>query len=144
MSQNINRQTESLSSRNKSIVFFDGRCGLCDKVVQFILTMDKDKVFLFAPLQGQYAGQNLKEDYIKNQNTIVLVEGDHIYTKSDAVLRIITQLGSLWKCLLVLKIFPKNMRDNIYLFFSERRFVLFEKMDSCRIPNESEKERFLM
>ncbi|MGD9856799.1 MAG: thiol-disulfide oxidoreductase DCC family protein, partial [Planctomycetaceae bacterium] len=35
------------------IVFFDGVCGLCSRVVDFVMARDPQGVFRFAPLQGQ-------------------------------------------------------------------------------------------
>ena len=58
------------------IVFFDDRCGLCERSVVFFLKRDTKKQFLFAPLSGKTATVELKE-WLKSHSavdSIVLVE----------------------------------------------------------------------
>ena len=38
-----------------SVVFYDGVCGLCSRLVRFLLRRDRDGRLLFAPLQGGLA-----------------------------------------------------------------------------------------
>ena len=37
------------------IVFFDGECGLCSRVVRFINRYEKKEVISFSPLQSDFA-----------------------------------------------------------------------------------------
>src|SRR5690606_18980148 len=39
----------------EALLLYDGVCGLCDNVVQFLLARDPDGRFRFAPLQGPTA-----------------------------------------------------------------------------------------
>lgn len=41
------------------LIFYDGTCGLCDQMVRLLLTIDKHKIFAFAPLHGTTAVQYL-------------------------------------------------------------------------------------
>ena len=60
----------------KHLVFYDGECGLCDQVVQFLLKADKNKGFVFAPLQGKHAALALKDlpEEAKQADSIILIE----------------------------------------------------------------------
>lgn len=76
-------------------------------------------------------------------NTIVLVDEDRIFTKSDAVLEIAERMREPFRGLASLaKLLPLEVRDSAYELVSKYRHVFGEK-DSCRIPSESEMERFL-
>lgn len=39
----------------RHVLFYDGVCGLCDRAVRFLLARDRERVLLFAPLQGPTA-----------------------------------------------------------------------------------------
>ena len=40
------------------VLLYDGVCGLCNYLVQFVLQHDADTHFSFAPLQSEYAAQS--------------------------------------------------------------------------------------
>ena len=44
-----------------SIVFYDGACPLCSRVVRFVLKHERDKTLKFAKLQGAFAKDFLTE-----------------------------------------------------------------------------------
>ena len=57
---------------NRHLVFYDGKCGLCDHAVQFILKFDHLAIFDFSPLQGETADLFLQG--ISREDSLVLVE----------------------------------------------------------------------
>ena len=44
---------------NKSILFFDGNCGLCNRSVKFVLRKEKNQELIFSPLQSEFAKKTL-------------------------------------------------------------------------------------
>jgi predicted DCC family thiol-disulfide oxidoreductase YuxK len=52
-------------------------------------------------------------------------------------------LGMPWSLFGVFFIVPKSLRDFIYSQVSKNRYKMFGKKDSCRLPTENEKKRFL-
>ena len=42
--------------------FYDGHCGLCHRIVRFVIQHDREQVFRFAPLQGETASKQLPRD----------------------------------------------------------------------------------
>ncbi len=125
------------------IVFFDGICNLCNGFVDFLITADKNKVLFYASLQGTTALKQLPKEDTKELNSIVFLQEDKLYYKSDAVLRIISQLGFKYKLLTVFLILPSSLRNLIYDFIAKRRYLFFGKRNTCRIPSPEEKTRFL-
>lgn len=132
-------------TNNKSIILFDGVCNLCNSSVQFILKRDYKKQFLFASLQSDAATKLLLQLNYKNNdlNSIVLIEGNKIYTKSTAALKIAKKLNLIWNWLYVFIIIPKRLRDFIYDFIAKNRYKWFGKRDICIVNSLKYKERFI-
>jgi predicted DCC family thiol-disulfide oxidoreductase YuxK len=74
---------------------------------------------------------------------VILIDNEKVYTKTDAVIQIAKQLSGWPRLLMGLKIVPKFFRDFGYDLIAKNRYALFGKKDSCRMPNESERNRFL-
>src|SRR3989338_5089620 len=126
------------------IIFFDGICGLCNYFVDFVLRMDRDHIFSFAPLQGKTAQQFLPSQNLeKSMCSIVLFMNGRLYEKSDACLYIFHALGGFWKFLNLFKIVPRFLRDIAYDFVARYRYQWFGKRNICRIPTPQEKKFFL-
>ena len=128
---------------DKPIIFFDGVCVLCNGFADFILKWDKKKFYYLAPLQGAHAKKTLPQKHYKNLNSIIYLKGEKVYTRSDAVLNILLDLGGVWKACLVLFIFPEIFRNIIYRHIANKRYKWFGGKDHCRIPLPDEKDRFL-
>ena len=125
------------------IVFFDGLCPFCHFWVQFLLKRDHNKEFLFAPLQGETARELLSSE-LMSVNTIVLVEDrKKIYTKSNAILRIIKILGGFRKILFIFKLIPTSIRNFFYDIMARNRFVLRKPLKHCPVPKPDLASRFL-
>lgn len=126
----------------KKVILFDGICGLCNKSVDFLIGRDKEKQFLFSPLQGKFARKYVPED-TENLDTIVYWQNGTVFRRSSAVLRILTQLGGAWVLLFPFLLIPPFLRDLVYRFVARIRYRVTSKMETCRIPSPEEKDRFL-
>jgi len=134
-----------LGSEEKKIIIFDGVCNFCNWAVKFVVKRDTAGVFRFTASQSK-SGQNLLSRFDvaeSGDKSIVLVDGDQCFARSDAVLEIFRYLGSGWQFMRFLKIFPKKLRDWGYSVFSRYRYTVFGKRDSCMVPSEKIKERFI-
>ena len=126
------------------IILFDGQCVFCDHSVQFILKRDVDEVFQFASLQSDIGQQLLIQYNVDSSiDSIVVIYMNKLYTQSDAAIVIAQQFKGLWKLLTVVKFIPKWLRDKVYVVIAKNRYRLFGEMDTCRIPTEEEKRRFI-
>ncbi|RAL22683.1 thiol-disulfide oxidoreductase DCC family protein [Thermoflavimicrobium daqui] len=132
-------------SKNDAVILFDGVCNFCNGAVQFVIRHDSRGLFRFASLQSSIAKQLLSDHSISHTlDSVILIEGDHYYTESTAILKICRQLdGFLWKCLYGLIIIPKPLRDIGYRLFAKYRYKLFGKQESCMIPTPEIRQRFL-
>ena len=101
----------------KSLVFYDGHCGLCHRWVKFVLPRDPKDRFMFTPLQGDTIKTTLTERQIADlPDSIVLRDPDGtLHTKSGAVLRILRGVGGGWAVLAALgRVVPRFLRDFVY------------------------------
>jgi predicted DCC family thiol-disulfide oxidoreductase YuxK len=113
--------------------------------VDFILERDRKGTFRFAALQSE-AGQRLLRGFelpTAEHRSLVLVEGDRVYLRSSAALRIARRLGGLWPALYLFIVVPPFLRDLAYDFVARNRYRWFGKRDTCRVPTPELADRFL-
>ncbi|WP_207510200.1 thiol-disulfide oxidoreductase DCC family protein [Longitalea luteola] len=133
------------STSSKYIVLFDGVCNLCNRTVQFILKRDKKKRFLFGSLQGKTGQEYLHKYHLPADqfHSFMLIEGNVLYTRSTAVLRLLKHLGRGWQLMYLFIYVPQSIRDGVYRLIATNRYKLFGKKEHCRVPAPGERERFL-
>jgi predicted DCC family thiol-disulfide oxidoreductase YuxK len=127
------------------VILFDGVCNMCNRFVQFVLKRDKTKIFQFASLQSEY-GAGLPKHFnlsLANFDTVILYDGEKIYTQSDAVIKVLSNLNGIWKCASILKIIPGFIRNAIYRLMARNRYKLFGKSEQCMVPTIDVKDRFV-
>ena len=130
------------------IIFYDGYCILCSRLLDFVIKHDKKENLLFASLQSKYALKILSEMGYKHQeiskldNVIYLTNGT-IKIKSDAIISILSDIDGIYKLAKILYIVPKFIRNYIYDQIALRRYKWFGKRETCRLPTNEEKLRIL-
>ena len=130
------------------VLLYDGVCGLCNRLVQFVLKRDIHAHFHFASLQNDYATRILQRHSLDppDLNTLYVVEepGERLTTRSDAVIFILRELGGFWRAVSVaLRIFPKSLRDWGYGAVARHRYRIFGKYQNCPLPEPKYRDRFL-
>lgn len=128
----------------KPIIFFDGVCAMCNTFVNFALRLDRHETFLFAPLQGTTARRLLPplSDDPRDWSMIYLDENG-IHDQLDASLEVYRRLGGVWWLLSLLRYIPRSIRNPMYRILARNRYRWFGRRESCRIPTEAERRRFL-
>lgn len=133
----------------KHLVFYDGECGFCDIVVQFIIRQDSEKVFNFAPLQGTTAAKLLQQlpSELKDKDSLVLIEDyqgtdPKYYILGKGALRICWLLGGFWEIPGLISWLPSFLYDWAYKIVARNRQKLF-KNASCVAPTKQTMGRFL-
>lgn len=132
-------------NKNSKVILFDGVCKLCNAWSQFIIKYDKNRVFKLASVQS-VEGQkilryfNMPTDFF---DTMLYIEGDQRFEKSDAFLKIIKYLDQPWKYLAILQLFSKGFRDWCYDRIALNRYKLFGKYEQCLLPTADHDRRFL-
>src|SRR5580658_2413155 len=80
------------------IVLFDGECNFCDAAVNFIIDRDPGDVFRFAARQSPEGKRIMKEHGVPEVglDSMILVDGDRVFVRSGAGLRIAKRLSGAW------------------------------------------------
>jgi predicted DCC family thiol-disulfide oxidoreductase YuxK len=129
---------------HKHIVFFDGECGVCNFLVQWILEKDKKDEFLFASLQSDFGQKFLTERGLETQqfNTLYLWKPQQYYLiKSKAILKITDILGGFYKLVSLLGKSFTFFSNTIYDMVSKNRMKLSSQVLLARCPPEKEIHR---
>jgi len=133
------------------IILYDGVCGLCNRLVQFLLRHDKRKHLRFGSLQSDFAGAVLRRHGLdpKDLDTFHFVENydrqdERVFDRSDAVLKAGRALGGVWAMLAsVASLLPRALLDPLYRLVARNRYRVFGKFESCMLPDPSQRNRFL-
>ena len=130
-------------SQPEIILFFDGICGLCNGLVDWILPRDHRKKITFATLQGKTAAELLSNAHREDLNTVVLWYKGEVLTESRAILTCLKELGGLWSLAYFFIIIPSFISDGIYRLIARNRYKFFGKLSTCRFPLPGERLQFL-
>ena len=132
------------------VILYDGVCGLCNRLVQFILKRDKRDYFRFASLQSDWSSTLLQRHQLdpRDLDTVYVVvdygqPAERLLARSDAILFLLGELGGIWKVAVVGKILPRPLRDAIYGLVARNRYRVFGKYESCMLPEPQHRAKFL-
>jgi predicted DCC family thiol-disulfide oxidoreductase YuxK len=126
------------------IILFDGVCNFCNSSVQFIIKRDPNGLYKFASLQSTTGEKLKKENEIpEDLDSFIYLEGNNVFDKSTAVLKVCKGLNGLWKLCYIFIVIPKPLRDVVYKWIARNRYKWFGKRDSCMIPTPEQRNRFL-
>ncbi len=134
----------------KTIVLYDGVCGLCNRSVRFLLRHDNRDRFRFAPLQSEFASSLLNKHGINaaelDSVSVVTDYGlasETAFTKSDSVLRATSELGGIWRAAEVGRFIPQVLRDWLYDRVARSRYRIFGEYKSCPAPSPQHRTKFI-
>jgi predicted DCC family thiol-disulfide oxidoreductase YuxK len=139
------------ASFSNPIILYDGVCGLCNRLVQFVLKRDSQDLFRFAALQSDFAVRVLRRHGAAPENLDTMyVVLDHalpeerLASRSEAAIVVLRELGGGWSVLgAALRCLPAWLRNWGYNLVARSRYRIFGKHDSCPIPNETDRRKFL-
>jgi predicted DCC family thiol-disulfide oxidoreductase YuxK len=125
------------------IIIYDGECNLCDRSVRFIIDHEKDATLLFTHMNSP-KGKAIRKSFgiDDDYDSVLLCEGDRLFGKSDAVLRIALYLKMPFSFLPFFFWVPLFIRDRLYDWIARKRYSWFGK-DNCIVPDERLRERFI-
>jgi len=138
-------------SGSNPIVLYDGVCGLCNRLVQFLLKHDREGRLRFASLQSDLAAKVLGRHGFdpKDLDTVHVVENyeqpdERVSQRSDAILLAGRELGGFWGASSsIAKVVPRPLRDLVYKLVATNRYRMFGKFDTCMLPDPNQRSRFL-
>ena len=143
------KQGQSISSHEwdhlAKIIVFDGVCNFCNAFVNFVLDRDPQGLFKFGTLQSPPAQEVLRQFHLSTDDyeTFLFIEEGKLFTKSTAAIKILRHLGMPWSLFGLFLIIPRQIRDPFYDFIARHRYQWMGKSNSCRVPTEKDRKRFV-
>lgn len=132
------------------LLLFDGRCGLCNRVVKFVLRRDRHDRFVFAPLQSRVAAEVLARDGrdARDLDTFCVVRdrglpAETVLVKGRAALLVARTIGGAWAMTAVLGVLPTAVLDFVYDRVARNRARFFGRIDACLVPSDRDRAKFL-
>jgi predicted DCC family thiol-disulfide oxidoreductase YuxK len=144
-------QSNSTDQSSRPIVLYDGVCGLCNRLVRFVLKRDRSDKFRFAALQSGFA-RSLLERHNCNPNDLdtfylALEPGqthERLLSRNDAAAAVLQELGGIWSVWgKLIKLFPRQVRDWQYNLVASNRYRLFGRYEACPLPDPKVRYKFL-
>jgi predicted DCC family thiol-disulfide oxidoreductase YuxK len=140
--------------QGRTLMLFDGLCGLCNNAVLWVIKHDHADRFRFAPQQSDLAAAILARHGIDREatlanNTVYLVlnpgsEDERLLTQSDVTVNLLLLLGGrrrIWGNML--QAVPRSVRNAAYGLFARNRYRLSGRYEVCPLPTEAERMKFV-
>ena len=132
------------------LLLYDGVCGLCDHLVQFVLAHDAGGAFDFAPLQSATGREAVaREGGDPDALTSFYVVRDYrtpearSLVKGRAALFVAHALGWPWKVAGVLGVLPTAVLNLGYDVVARYRYRVFGRFEQCALPRPEQRKRFI-
>jgi predicted DCC family thiol-disulfide oxidoreductase YuxK len=141
---------QASSSPGPHLVLYDGVCGLCNRLLQFLLKHDHGAAFSFASLQSA-AGKASVARWGGDPEVLssFYVVADfrtpqaRVLTKSDAAMFVARELGWPWTLARAAGVLPLAFRNRLYDLIARNRYRVFGRYEQCLIPSEESRSRFV-
>ena len=132
------------------LFLYDGECGLCSRMLQFLLQHDRRGVFRFAPLQGP-TGRTIVKDTGANPHELTSMylvahfrtPAATVLTRSQAALFAAGELGWPWRVARMATVLPQGVLDRLYDFVARNRYSVFGRNDRCLVPTDEFRDRLI-
>ena len=138
----------------RNVIFVDGFCVMCNRIVWWLMQIDRRRRLSFATLQGTTAKQAFTENpdierECAKTSTVIYVrcfdsDKPQIYMSSSAALKALWDIGGFWRLSAPLLLVPAVIRDVAYQWIARNRYRWFgQKEDACLLPSSEDQSRFL-
>jgi len=126
------------------VIVFDGDCLFCQRSVRFIHRHDRTNGYRFAARQTPSGTRLLGDAGVGlAPNSMVLIDDQGTWLRSDAVLRIAGSLGAPWSAARLLLAVPRPLRDGVYRVMARVRHRLAPFLPACELPDAALRAKIL-
>ena len=126
----------------KDIVVFDGVCVLCNRFFNWLIKNDKDEKFMYTNFQSDFSKKNNLKLKDINSVAVIKTNGEKIY-KVQAVYYILKKIDRYFIIQILLKLLPLFLTNICYDLIANFRYRIFGKYETCIIPNENVRKKFI-
>jgi predicted DCC family thiol-disulfide oxidoreductase YuxK len=150
LQENENDGTREPSTATHPVILYDGVCGLCNRLNQFVLKRDKQGRFRFATLQSDYAREILLRHSADpaDLDTLYVVTdlggpNERARKMARAALFVLWTIGGAWRLFVIFGILPTFLLNLGYRLVAANRYRFFGKSEQCMIPDPKWRDRFI-
>jgi predicted DCC family thiol-disulfide oxidoreductase YuxK len=125
-------------SQGAHLVLYDGVCGLCSRLLQFLLRHDHRAVFNFASLQSatgkaMVARWGGNRDELTSFYVLANYRTGHarMFSRSSAALFVAGELAWPWKWAVLMRVLPPAVLDCVYDVIARSRYRCSAAMNSA-------------
>lgn len=150
------RAHTSSEEPGRLLLLYDGTCGLCHGLVQFLIRRDRRDALRFAALQSEFARGLVARaggDPDRLETLYAIDDADAVYAdpegaplrarvRSRAALTAIAAVGGPWRVFGALRVIPRPLLDLGYRLVARIRYRVFGKV-ACELPSPEERQKFL-
>ncbi len=137
-------------ARGEHLILYDGGCGLCNRLNQFVLRHDTRAVFDFASLQSPTARSVLPHlgGNAGNLDTVYVVvnyrsESPVLLSKSGAASFVLRILGIRGPLSWAFRVLPDGLLNLSYDLITRNRYRVFGQSETCMMPSAEFRQRFI-
>jgi predicted DCC family thiol-disulfide oxidoreductase YuxK len=138
----------------RSLMLYDGLCGICNRAVRRVTRRDHSDRFRFAAQQSSLAQailnrHGIDREAMLNNNSVYLVlnagsDQEKLLEQSDVWVKILVELGGRSRILgYLLRAIPPFARNWAYRLIARNRYRFGPRYDICPLPSEAERMKFL-
>lgn len=132
--------------RPDGLWLFDGVCNFCTGSVQTILSLDREGVIRFTPIQSAY-GRALARAHGLDPDTpesFLFLDHGQPLAKTAAIGALLRRLRAPWRWFAFVDRLPRKPMDAAYDWLARNRYRLMGKKDRCMVPTPEQRERFIL
>ena len=141
----------SVEPPNHPVLLYDGKCGLCNRVVRGLLRADRAGRLRYAPLQSAPAQMYLRAQGLPTADFDSLVfvrDWNHpdVYPplfRTDGALAAAKEVGGVWRLVVWMRVLPGWLRDPFYKLVARSRYALFGEYQPKPLADPAWEQRFL-
>ena len=104
-------------AEDRQVLIYDSDCKLCKNTVSFLRSKNHASRLEFIPASDPKTLQLLTDHKIPEEttaHTVILIERNRVFTKSEAVIRALQNRGGLWRSAGIFMIIPAFIRNLTY------------------------------
>lgn len=137
-------------ARGEHLILYDGVCGLCNRLNQFVLRRDARAAFDFASLQSPTARSVLPRlgGHAESLDTVYVVvnyrsEAPALLSKAVAASFVLRTLGIRGPLSWAFRVLPDGLLNLGYDLVARNRYRVFGKSETCITPSAEFRQRFI-
>jgi predicted DCC family thiol-disulfide oxidoreductase YuxK len=139
-----------VSARGEHLILYDGVCGLCNRLNQFVLRRDTRAIFDFASLQSSTARSVLQRlgGNAESLDTVYVVvnyrsESPALLSKAGAASFVMKTLGVGGPLSWAFRLLPDAWLNLGYDLIARNRYRVFGQSKNCLMPSAEFRKRFI-